>query len=47
MNCPKCGKEMVKREWRITHGGPEDKEYDHTLYLCKADDIWVTTEIPK
>ncbi len=41
---------MEIRETRITSNmeeGEKLKEYQHTLYLCKIDDIWISTEIPK
>lgn len=25
----------------------DDKVYDRTVYHCVADDIWITTEVPK
>lgn len=37
---------MKKVRWHITYDANE-KEFDHTTYHCKADDVWVTTEIPK
>ena len=49
MQCPQCQKEMRKVRWEITNNfkvGIDFKEYDKVTYECKADDIWVTTEIP-
>jgi hypothetical protein len=48
MNCPVCDKEMKKVSWHISHNPDKNnKEYDYTMYQCAADDVWVTTEIPK
>jgi hypothetical protein len=50
MKCPTCNQEMEMRETRFTHSDGKEgeaKEYTHTTYQCKTDDIWVTTEIPK
>lgn len=39
---------MKKVRWHISHNPNENnKEYDHTVYQCETDDVWVTTEIPK
>lgn len=49
MNCPTCNKLMQKVRWEITSNskaGEDFKEYDHTTYECKEDDVWVNTEIP-
>jgi hypothetical protein len=48
MKCPVCKQAMKKVRWHISYNPSEDnKEYDHTTYQCKTDDVWVTTEIPK
>lgn len=46
MECPVCKQEMKKVRWHISYDASE-KEFDHTTYECKADDVWVNTEIPK
>jgi len=49
MNCPVCNKSMRKVRWEITNNfkvGKDFKEYDKYTYECKADDVWVTTEVP-
>lgn len=39
---------MKKVRWHITYNFDQNnKEYDHTTYQCIADDVWVTTEVPK
>jgi hypothetical protein len=39
---------MKTIRWHISYNFNEnDKEYDHTTYHCKTDDVWVITEIPK
>jgi hypothetical protein len=46
MECPICHKPMEIYESKTTtdkHG----KEYDHTRYRCRADDVWSRLEIPK
>lgn len=46
MKCPVCGKEMeISR--KDSSFGKGEKEYERTVYVCKADDAWVTTEISK
>lgn len=49
MKCPVCKQAMKKVRWDISYNRPDakNKEYDRTLYQCLADDVWVTTEIPK
>ncbi len=48
VECPRCKQAMEKVRWHISYNANEnDKEYDHTTYQCKTDDVWVTTEIPK
>jgi hypothetical protein len=48
MECPVCKQAMKKVRWDISHNPDENnKEYDRTVYQCKVDDTWVTTEIPK
>lgn len=48
MECPICKQAMKKVRWDISHNPNENnKEYDRTVYQCKTDDAWVTTEIPK
>lgn len=46
MNCPICGKPMEVHEIRTTYS-KERKEYQHTGYRCRTDDVWSMTEIPK
>lgn len=49
MKCPKCDKEMRKVRWEITNNfrtGKDFIEYDKLTYVCKDDDIWLSTEIP-
>ena len=40
---------MRKVCWEITNNfklGPGFKEYDQNTYECRADDVWLHTEIP-
>lgn len=49
MNCPICNQLMRKVRWEITNNfrtGKDFTEYDKLTYECKADDVWVSTEIP-
>ncbi len=47
MKCPKCGKEMVIKSQDTSHNSETEQEYDRIIYVCEADDVWITTEIPK
>ncbi|MEJ0053217.1 MAG: hypothetical protein WDN10_00615 [bacterium] len=49
MNCPKCGKPMEADAGRSreTTNSETGTRYDHIQYVCREDDVWVTTEIPK
>jgi hypothetical protein len=39
---------MKKVRWDISYNPNEgNKEFDRTVYQCAADDVWLTTEIPK
>ncbi len=31
----------------ISNDSKTKKEYDRTMLVCKADDVWVTLEVPK
>jgi len=49
MNCPVCKQAMRKVRWEITNNfrsGKDFREYDKVTYECKADDVWLSTEIP-
>lgn len=46
MECSVCKQDMKIVRWHISYDADE-KEFDHTTYLCKTDNVWVTTEIPK
>ncbi|HUY53421.1 MAG TPA: hypothetical protein VMV24_02505 [Candidatus Dormibacteraeota bacterium] len=46
MNCPKCNTPMEVTTKEISHNPRDSKQYNRTYYVCKTDDIWVTTEIP-
>ncbi len=40
---------MRKIRWEITNNfkvGKDFREYDKYTYVCKNDDVWVTTETP-
>lgn len=47
MKCPKCGEEMevVKKDESIN--SKNKNKYLRTFYVCKKDDIWITSEIPE
>lgn len=46
MKCPKCKNDMsIERVEASYNTG--NKEYNRTIYLCKADDVWIVVEIPK
>lgn len=47
MNCPICGQTMEVHEVRTTYNRDRTKEYQHTGYRCRTDDVWSMTEIPK
>lgn len=48
MECPLCNKPMKHVHADVTHNPNENnKEYDRVVYACEADDVWITTEIPK
>lgn len=42
MNCPICNNPMLKRGMQVTRNPANGKQYDHTLYHCETDDVWVT-----
>lgn len=46
MNCPHCKKEMVLKNKDVSRNSQNSKEYDKTIYICEADDIWISIEIP-
>lgn len=46
MICPICGKAMEVHEIRTTYDRNR-KEYQHTGYRCRQDDVWGMVEIPK
>ena len=48
MKCPKCGEEMgaVKRDISKNFQIKPPKEYNRNVYVCKKDDVWITSEIP-
>jgi hypothetical protein len=31
----------------VTRDPRNDKQYDRVVYVCKQDDEWLTTDIPK
>jgi hypothetical protein len=47
MNCPKCKKEMKVQAEHESENSRDGKKYAKVVYWCEADDIWMTTEIPK
>ena len=47
MNCPICGKEMKVDKIDTSHNSKNGREYEHTIYICGIDDVWIVTEIPK
>lgn len=47
MKCLKCGSEMKVVRQDVSSNPDNEKQYDRVVYVCEADDIWVTTEIPK
>jgi len=48
MKCPKCGEEMLlKKHGTASNPDNNNKEYDRVLFVCEADDIWITVESPK
>ena len=46
MNCPICNQPMEVHEIRTTYD-KDRKEYQHTGYRCRQDDVWGMLEIPK
>ncbi len=46
MNCPKCNKIMTRKCKDVSHDSKTKAEYARGIYACKADDVWVTVEIP-
>ena len=46
MKCPMCGSEMETKRSDSSHNSKDGKKYTRTVYVCKKDDAWVTTEIP-
>lgn len=46
MECPVC-KSFMKKVRDYTTYNANNAEYDHSVYQCEKDDVWVTTEIPK
>lgn len=46
MNCPICGQRMEVREIRTTYD-KNRKEFQHTGYRCRKDNVWSMIEIPK
>jgi hypothetical protein len=47
MKCPVCKGEMKKDKVDTSHNSKTRREYDRTIYVCEADDVWVVTEMPK
>ena len=49
MNCPICRKPMkvVSADTSYDRRTAPEKEYDRTLYVCRADDTWISVEVPK
>lgn len=46
MKCTVCSESMdVKKEDYST--GEGKKKYKRTIYWCKHDDVWITTETPE
>jgi hypothetical protein len=49
MHCPICNTLMVidTIRTRETQSFRTGQRYDLTQHVCKADDVWITVEIPK
>lgn len=47
MNCPTCHKPMTKKSVDESSNPRDGKRYERTHYVCKKDDVWITTELPK
>ena len=48
MQCPICHDEMTIRNESTSYNRRENnKEYAKTVYVCRKDDAWVTTDLPK
>lgn len=47
MLCPKCNKDMSVKNIDTSNNSTDGKKYDRTLYVCMADDVWVSVEIPQ
>ncbi|HEX7042819.1 MAG TPA: hypothetical protein VF189_06210 [Patescibacteria group bacterium] len=45
MKCPRCQQNMKFIETHTTFRD-DGKEYNHGVYNCELDDIWVTIEVP-
>lgn len=47
MKCPKCHQEMEVKSKDTSNNFETGQKYERTIFQCKEDDVWVTTEIPK
>lgn len=46
MKCPKCSQDMEARKVDESSDPKTGKKYERTLYVCGADDVWVSVEVP-
>jgi hypothetical protein len=47
MKCPVCSKDMELSRTETSHNPVSGVIYDKVVYGCKADDAWITVEIPE
>jgi hypothetical protein len=47
MNCPVCHKAMTKNYVDESNNPKNGQRYERTYYVCKKDDVWINTELPK
>ncbi|MFO0862586.1 MAG: hypothetical protein U0516_02610 [Candidatus Saccharibacteria bacterium] len=46
MDCPKCSKKMKIDRKSESNNSETGQVYERIIYVCEADDVWITTEIP-
>jgi hypothetical protein len=48
VKCPKCETEMsLENKVDVSHNSKTGQKYDRKVFACKADDVWITSEIPR
>jgi len=46
MICPRCNKEMISKNKDESKNLDTGKRYEREIFHCKADDVWLTLEVP-